>query len=155
MNLFAVLVILVAIFGPHGLCSEIDGDKAKHSAMESREKRALYYPYNSAVAVNGIEYLLSASRNAIVNIIDYFQFAVVLAIPLSLKNRNVYMSYNFETNYYLPYFDTNQGLVPLPFATVNIHSFMHFDNRMSRLKVSPIFHSTFASILYAVHSLDR
>lgn len=29
------------------------------------------------------------------------------------------MSYNFETNFYLPYFDTVQGLVPLPFAQVS------------------------------------
>lgn len=47
---------------------------------------------------------------------------MVLAIPLKLKNRNVYLSYNFETNYYLPYFDINQGLVPIPFATVGLPS---------------------------------
>ncbi|XP_055326699.1 uncharacterized protein LOC129580378 [Sitodiplosis mosellana] len=46
-------------------------------------------------------------------------FAVVLAIPLQLKGRNVYMSYNFETSFYMPYFDRTQGLVPLPFATID------------------------------------
>ncbi|XP_031628577.1 uncharacterized protein LOC116344249 isoform X2 [Contarinia nasturtii] len=29
------------------------------------------------------------------------------------------MSYNFETNFYMPYFDKSQGLVPLPFATID------------------------------------
>lgn len=40
-----------------------------------------------------------------------------MAIPLELKGRSVYMSWNFETNYYFPYFDST-GLVPLPFASV-------------------------------------
>lgn len=47
---------------------------------------------------------------------------MVVAIPLDLKGRNVYMSWNFETNYYYPYFDNVQGLVPLPFATVGAHT---------------------------------
>lgn len=28
------------------------------------------------------------------------------------------MSWNFETNFYYPYFDNVQGLVPLPFSTI-------------------------------------
>lgn len=44
---------------------------------------------------------------------------MVLAIPLQLKGRNVYMATNFETNFYIPYFDKGQGLVPLPFAHVS------------------------------------
>lgn len=53
-------------------------------------------------------------------IIVWQQLAVVVAIPLELKGRNVYMSWNFETNFYYPYFDNVQGLVPLPFSTVCI-----------------------------------
>lgn len=44
---------------------------------------------------------------------------MAIAIPLELEGRNVFFSYNFETNYYFPYFDNVQGLVPLPFATVS------------------------------------
>lgn len=29
------------------------------------------------------------------------------------------MSYNFETNFYLPYYDPVQGIVPVPFATID------------------------------------
>lgn len=38
------------------------------------------------------------------------------------------MSFNFETNFYLPYFDKGQGLVPLPFATVSFVRIKNFDN---------------------------
>lgn len=52
-------------------------------------------------------------------IANLYQLACVVAIPLELKGRNVYMSWNFETNFYYPYFDNVQGLVPLPFATID------------------------------------
>ena len=38
------------------------------------------------------------------------------------------MSYNFETNFYLPYFDKAQGIVPLPFAKVSEKRLIHLWN---------------------------
>lgn len=52
---------------------------------------------------------------------------MVLAIPIKLPNRSVYMSYNFETNYYLPYFDIKQGIVPVPWATVSKNILWFYD----------------------------
>lgn len=44
---------------------------------------------------------------------------MVVVIPLGLKHRNTYLSYNMEANFYLQYFDTIQGIVPPPFAAVS------------------------------------
>lgn len=43
---------------------------------------------------------------------------MAVVIPLGLKHRNTYLSYNMEANFYLQYFDPIQGIVPAPFATV-------------------------------------
>lgn len=43
---------------------------------------------------------------------------MAIVIPLGLKHRNTYLSYNMEANFYLQYFDTIQGIVPPPFSTV-------------------------------------
>ncbi len=51
-----------------------------------------------------------------------FQLAVVLSLPLEdlPAGRSAFCSYNFETNFYFPYFDNANGLVPLPFTYVSI-----------------------------------
>lgn len=41
---------------------------------------------------------------------------MAIVIPLGLKHRNTYLSYNMEANFYLQYFDTIQGIVPPIFA---------------------------------------
>lgn len=51
---------------------------------------------------------------------NIFQLAVVMSLPLEdlPAGQSVFCSYNFEANFYYPYFDNAFGLVPLPFAWV-------------------------------------
>lgn len=50
-NSFAIQVIFGAILLTDGLCGAIEDDTSSQPRVNSREKRHLYFPYNSAVAV--------------------------------------------------------------------------------------------------------
>lgn len=50
---------------------------------------------------------------------QFFQLAMVVVIPLALRHRNTFLSYNMEANFYLQYFDPIQGIVPPLFSTVS------------------------------------
>ncbi|KAJ6635716.1 hypothetical protein Bhyg_14302, partial [Pseudolycoriella hygida] len=47
--------------------------------------------------------------------------AVVMSLPLEdlPAGRSVFCSYNFETNFYYPYYDNAAGIVPIPFTWID------------------------------------
>ncbi|XP_037030787.1 uncharacterized protein LOC119070520 [Bradysia coprophila] len=94
------VIILVYVLRMYLVNCHSDNTVALNGSSTIRHKRTLnfYFPHNSCYAL-----------------------AVVLSLPLNdlPVGRSVFVAYNFETNFYYPYFDSAAGIVPLPFTWID------------------------------------